>query len=97
MEKMMYKVNKVDELKRLDIFVLEKCPIKVSRSIIQESIRNGAVTVNGGMKKTHYLVKDGDEVIIYLDDLKRLINHNKKHDQFYCELLRSKNKNKPRV
>lgn len=76
MEKMMYKVNKVDELKRLDIFVLEKCPIKVSRSIIQELIRNGAVTVNGGMKKTHYLVKDGDEVIIYLDDLKRLINNN---------------------
>lgn len=28
-------------------------------------------------------------------DLKRLINHNKKHDQFYWELLRSKNKNKP--
>ncbi len=38
--------------KRLDLFVLEKLPIKVSRNMIQELIKSGAVTVNGGIKKS---------------------------------------------
>ncbi|MFY9126419.1 MAG: RluA family pseudouridine synthase, partial [Defluviitoga tunisiensis] len=69
MEKVIYKVNEGDDQKRLDLFVLEKLPIKVSRNMIQELIKRGAVTVNGGIKKSHYLVKKGDEIVICLDNL----------------------------
>jgi len=69
MEKVIYKVNEGDDQKRLDLFVLEKLPVKVSRNMIQELIKSGAVTVNGGIKKSHYLVKKGDEIVICLDNL----------------------------
>ena len=84
MEKVMYKVSEEDDQRRLDLFVLEKFPIKVSRNMIQELIRDGAVTVNGGIKKSHYLVKNGDEITICLDNLK-ISNHMNEQDSISPE------------
>ena len=50
-----------DENKRLDSFLSEITP-ELSRSKIQSLIKSGSVKVNGQIKKSSYLLKEGDKI-----------------------------------
>ena len=50
-----------DENKRLDSFLSEITP-DLSRSKIQNLIKSGSVKVNGQIKKSSYLLKEGDKI-----------------------------------
>ena len=50
-----------DENKRLDSFLSEITP-ELSRSKIQNLIKSGSVKVNGQIKKSSYLLKEGDKI-----------------------------------
>ncbi|PNR97092.1 RluA family pseudouridine synthase [Petrotoga sp. 9PWA.NaAc.5.4] len=69
MEKILLKVNKEDEQKRLDVYIVEKCPFEISRNLVRQAITNGEIIVNGSIKKPHYNIKCGDEVKILLENL----------------------------
>ncbi|PNR97574.1 RluA family pseudouridine synthase [Petrotoga olearia] len=69
MEKRIYKVEKDDDQKRLDVYIVEKIPIEISRNLVQNAITKGQITVNGTQKKPHYKVKQGDEIQIDFHEL----------------------------
>lgn len=49
---------------RLDIFLKEKLKEKISRSMIQQGIKEGLITVNGEIKKPSYRLKPGEKIIL---------------------------------
>jgi 23S rRNA pseudouridine1911/1915/1917 synthase len=69
MKKRVYKVEKEDEQKRLDVYIAQKMPIEISRNLIQNAIIKGQITVNGSQKKPHYKVKQGEEIQIDFHEL----------------------------
>lgn len=58
-----------DNEDRLDLFLSEELE-GVSRSTVQKLIKNGSITVNGGLKKSSYSLKPGDEVIVNIPEEK---------------------------
>lgn len=64
---MEYKIENDDELIRLDKFLLDK--LDVSRSKLQEMIKQGLVLVNDGKKKNSYVLRIND-VINVIGELK---------------------------
>jgi len=72
MEKRMYKVEKEDEQKRLDVYIVEKIPFEISRNLVQNAITKGQITVNGTPKKPHYKVKHGDEIQVGLNEIEEI-------------------------
>ncbi len=58
---------------RLDIFVTEHCE-NYSRSLIQNLIKNGAVTVNGKQRKPSWPLEDGDIIEITWPETKSNLN-----------------------
>lgn len=48
---------------RLDKFLATQLP-RISRSVLKTLIEDGSVTVNGGKKKAHYILKEGQKVTI---------------------------------
>ena len=63
-----YEVTSREEGWRLDIFVLEKAPDWVSRSMVQKAIKEGKILVNGEKKKPSYKVKKGEKIQIDLPE-----------------------------
>ncbi|MCD6267538.1 MAG: RluA family pseudouridine synthase, partial [Thermotogaceae bacterium] len=63
-----YEVTPREEGWRLDIFVLEKAPDWVSRSMVQKAIKEGKILVNGEKKKPSYKVKKGEKIQIDLPE-----------------------------
>ncbi|HIP92480.1 MAG TPA: RluA family pseudouridine synthase [Thermotoga sp.] len=63
-----YEVTSREEGWRLDIFVLEKAPNWVSRSMVQKAIKEGKILVNGKKKKPSYKVKKGETIQIDLPE-----------------------------
>jgi len=63
-----YEVTSREEGWRLDIFVLEKAPDWVSRSMVQKAIKEGKILVNGERKKPSYKVKRGEKIQIDLPE-----------------------------
>lgn len=57
-------VTRREEGLRLDQFLAEKSPSRISRSAIQRSIRTGRVLVNGERSKPSYKIKVGDSVFV---------------------------------
>lgn len=67
----MYNIIKIsvdnDNEDRLDLFLSEELE-GISRSAIQKLIKNGNITVNDSMKKSSYLLKDGDQVLVNIPE-----------------------------
>ena len=57
---MIFLINENDEGKRLDNFLTEFSTL--SRSKIQTAIKSGVICVNGLLKKSSYLLKEGDKI-----------------------------------
>ncbi len=57
-------VNKGESEQRLDLYLLQKIPAKISRSFVQRAIKEGKVTVNGKPQKPSYKVKPQDVIVI---------------------------------
>ena len=68
-EEKIYTVNVEDSGSRLDIYLIEK-EADLSRSRIQNLIRDGMVTVNGNAVKTGYKVRESDEIHMRVPELK---------------------------
>lgn len=58
-----------DNEDRLDFFLSEELE-GISRSSIQKLIKNGNITVNNTLKKSSYVLKSGDEVIVNILEAK---------------------------
>ena len=58
-------VDENDVGKRLDLLVLEFFS-EISRSKVQNAIKNGEITVNSSVKKPSYALKEGDKVEVNL-------------------------------
>ncbi len=58
------KVNKGEQEQRLDLFLLQKIPAKISRNFVQKAIKEGKVKVNGKPQKPSYRVKIKDVIFI---------------------------------
>lgn len=54
---------------RLDVFCVSQMP-KCSRSALQRAIKKGEITVNGDTVKPHHTVREGDKVLITMDQKK---------------------------
>ena len=54
-------VDENDELQRLDNFLKEILP-DISRSKIQAFIKEGNILVNGGKKKSSYILRENDRI-----------------------------------
>lgn len=63
-------VTDVDAGKRLDIFIVEKIDLNISRSYIQKLIEDGKVLINGEPKQTKYKVNNDDSILINLPEPK---------------------------
>jgi len=70
-QKKEFLVEKKFQGKRLDLFLSEK-DLSLSRSRIQNLIKEKMVLVNGNSVKTSYKVKNGDKVFIEIPPLKEL-------------------------
>ncbi len=57
-------VEAMDADRRLDVFLAQKMADKHSRAHLQKMIKNGDVSVNGNVASSHYLVKEGEAVIV---------------------------------
>lgn len=57
------KVDEISSGKRLDVFLAE-IAADLSRSKIQNYIKNGNVSVNGSNQKSSYNIKENDEIIV---------------------------------
>ena len=68
---MIYIADCDDEGKRLDTCLTEVLE-NISRSKIQEQIKNGNITVNGGIKKASYQIKEDDKIEITPSDTKKI-------------------------
>ena len=64
------KVSENDNLKRLDVFLVEK--LNESRSFISKNIKNGNILVNNKKVKSGYLLKIGD--VVHIKDLTQNIS-----------------------
>ena len=60
-----------EELRRLDLYLSEELD-EISRTYIQNLIKDGLVLVNGKVKKPKYLVKEGDTILVELPKPKKL-------------------------
>ena len=60
-------VDENDVGKRLDLLVLEFFS-EISRSKVQNAIKNGEITVNSSVKKPSYALKEGDKVEVNLKE-----------------------------
>ena len=58
------KVNRVEQEQRLDLYLLQKIPAKISRSFLQKAIKEGKITVNGKPQKPSYRVKVKDVIFV---------------------------------
>ena len=56
-----------DNEDRLDLFLSEELE-GISRSAIQKLIKNGNITVNDNVKKSSYLLKEGDQVLVSIPE-----------------------------
>ena len=54
---------------RLDRYLLQHLPPRLSRTALQRAIREGAVTVQGAAAKTHRLLQRGEVVVARLEQL----------------------------
>lgn len=57
-------MNKGEQEQRLDLYLLQKIPAKISRNFVQKAIKEGKVTVNGKPQKPSYRVKVKDVIFI---------------------------------
>jgi len=64
---LLFRVEKADEGKRLDIFLSDK--LKISRAKIQEAIQKKLIKVNNSVKSKSYRLKAGDAVNVLNDFL----------------------------
>ncbi|MFN3284274.1 MAG: S4 domain-containing protein, partial [Pseudothermotoga sp.] len=58
------KVSKGEQGRRLDLYLLQKIPSKISRNFLQKAIKEGKITVNGKTQKPSYLVKVKDVIFV---------------------------------
>ncbi|HOK82613.1 MAG TPA: RluA family pseudouridine synthase [Pseudothermotoga sp.] len=58
------KVSKGEQEQRLDLYLLEKIPAKISRNFVQKAIKDGRITVNGRPQKPSYRVKAKDIISV---------------------------------
>lgn len=63
-------VNEEDN-ERLDYYISNELD-EISRTYLQRLIKDGQVEVNGKIKKSSYLVKEGDRIIVNLPEPKKL-------------------------
>jgi len=61
-EKNVFRVSAKDVRRRLDLFLTDRLPSRISRSRIQKLIKSGAILVNGSVRKSHYSVEGGDVI-----------------------------------
>lgn len=64
-------VDENDELQRLDNFLKEIFP-DISRSKIQSFIKDGNILVNGGEKKSSYILRENDRIEVELPQEKKI-------------------------
>lgn len=64
-------VDENDELQRLDNFLKEILP-DISRSKIQSFIKDGNILVNGGEKKSSYILRENDRIEVELPQEKKI-------------------------
>lgn len=64
-------VDENDELQRLDNFLKEIFP-DISRSKIQAFIKEGNILVNGGKKKSSYILRENDKIEVELPQEKKI-------------------------
>ncbi len=57
-------MNRVEQEQRLDLYLLQKIPAKISRSFLQKAIKEGKITVNGKPQKPSYRVKVKDVIFV---------------------------------
>lgn len=57
-------MNKGEQEQRLDLYLLQKIPTKISRNFVQKAIKEGRVTVNGKPQKPSYRVKVKDVIFV---------------------------------
>jgi 23S rRNA pseudouridine1911/1915/1917 synthase len=62
MDKYEFKVSGTDKGMRLDIYLHGKFPVDISRTAIQEMIKEGLVLVNNLQTKPHHKIKENDVV-----------------------------------
>lgn len=63
--------DETDELLRLDAFAANAVS-GISRSKIQSFIKSGSILLNGGVKKSSYIIKEGDRIEINIPDEKEI-------------------------
>lgn len=61
----------IDNEDRLDLFLSEELD-GISRTIIQRLIKSGNITVNEKVKKSSYLLKEGDEVLVNIPEKEKI-------------------------
>ncbi|NQT22948.1 MAG: RluA family pseudouridine synthase [Candidatus Omnitrophica bacterium] len=61
-------VDKKRAGKRLDVFLVDKFKERMSRTFIKRLIDKGRVLVNEKAVKVHYLVNDGDRIVVDIPD-----------------------------
>lgn len=57
-------MSKGEQGRRLDLYLLQKIPSKISRNFVQKAIKEGKITVNGKPQKPSYLVKVKDVIFV---------------------------------
>jgi len=68
MEKFSFIINKKDDKKRVDVYLVRVFKNEYSRSFLKRIVDSGKVLINGKSIKSHHLVRKGESVDVILPD-----------------------------